>query len=47
MATVSGLLYLFSGVIGDWLGYYRYLIVICIVSMLCLVPIYYWKNKAR
>ncbi|QHH99422.1 MFS transporter [Acinetobacter dispersus] len=47
MATVSGLLYLFSGVIGDWLGYYRYLIVICIVSTLCLVPIYYWKNKAR
>lgn len=47
MATVSGLLYLFSGVIGDWLGYYRYLIVICIVSMLCLLPIYYWKNKAR
>jgi len=47
MATVSGLLYLFSGVIGDWLGYYRYLIAICIVSMLCLLPIYYWKNKAR
>ncbi|MCH7314822.1 MFS transporter [Acinetobacter sp. ANC 3882] len=46
MATVSGLLYLFSGVVGDWLGYYRYLIVICIVSMLCLAPIYYWKNKA-
>ncbi|USA45879.1 MFS transporter [Acinetobacter sp. C26M] len=47
MATISGLLYLFSGVIGDWLGYYRYLIVICIVSILCLCPIYYWKNKAR
>lgn len=47
MATVSGLLYLFSGVVGDWLGYADYLLVICIISMLCLSPIFYWKNKAR
>ncbi|MCU4580208.1 MFS transporter [Acinetobacter gyllenbergii] len=47
MATVSGFLYLFSGVIGDWLGYADYLLVICFISILCLSPIFYWKNKAR
>ncbi|ENU24915.1 hypothetical protein F993_00298 [Acinetobacter proteolyticus] len=47
MATMSGLLYLFSGVVGDWLGYADYLLVICIISILCLSPIFYWKNKAR
>ncbi|EPF91811.1 MFS transporter [Acinetobacter gyllenbergii] len=47
MATVSGFLYLFSGVIGDWLGYADYLMVICFISILCLSPIFYWKNKAR
>ncbi|WP_436898557.1 MFS transporter [Acinetobacter gyllenbergii] len=47
MATVSGLLYLFSGMVGDWLGYADYLLVICIIAILCLSPIFYWKNKAR
>ena len=47
MATVSGLLYLFSGVVGDWLGYADYLLVICVIAILCLSPIFYWKNKAR
>lgn len=47
MATVSGLLYLFSGMVGDWLGYADYLLVICVIAILCLSPIFYWKNKAR
>ncbi|MCH7336647.1 MFS transporter [Acinetobacter sp. NIPH 2699] len=46
MATVSGLLYLVSGVIGDLIGYYRYLMIICSVSVLCLFPILYWKKNA-
>ncbi|KXZ69655.1 muropeptide transporter [Acinetobacter venetianus] len=47
MATISGLLYLMSGVIGDWLGYTRYLTVICMIAVICLWPIYYWLKKAR
>lgn len=45
MATVSGLLYLMSGVIGDLLGYYRYLVLICAAAILCLLPILYWKKN--
>ena len=47
MATVSGLLYLISGIVGDVLGYYRYLAMICGVAILCLWPIFLWKNNAR
>lgn len=45
MATVSGLLYSFSGVIGDVLGYFHYLIAIVIVGMITLLPIYLWKYE--
>lgn len=45
MATVSGLLYLMSGVIGDLLEYYRYLVLICAAAILCLLPILYWKKN--
>ncbi len=44
MATVSGLLYSFSGVIGDVLGYFHYLIAIVIIGVLSLLPIYLWKH---
>ncbi|ENX11925.1 hypothetical protein F895_03428 [Acinetobacter sp. CIP 64.2] len=47
MATVSGFLYLWSGVVADWLGYFHYLIVICMIAVLCLWPIIYWKNYVR
>jgi Acetyl-coenzyme A transporter 1 len=45
MATVSGLLYLISGFAGDVWGYSGYLSFICVVAMVCLWPIFYWKNK--
>lgn len=45
MATVSGLLYSFSGVIGDVLGYFHYLIAIVIIGVLSLLPIYFWKHE--
>lgn len=45
MATVSGLLYSFSGVIGDVLGYFHYLIAIVIIAVISLLPIFLWKHK--
>lgn len=45
MATVSGLLYSFSGVIGDVLGYFYYLIAIVIIAVITLLPIYLWKHE--
>lgn len=47
MATISGLLYLGSGIIGDLVGYYHYLLCIVMISILCLLPIFYWKNSTR
>lgn len=47
MATVSGGLYLISGVMAELAGYSHYLGVICAISVLCLWPIYYWKNQVR
>jgi hypothetical protein len=47
MATISGLLYLGSGIIGDLAGYYHYLLFIVMISILCLLPIFYWKNNTR
>ncbi|ENX36544.1 hypothetical protein F889_00259 [Acinetobacter colistiniresistens] len=47
MATVSGFLYLWSGIVGDWLGYFYYLITICMIAVLCLWPIFHWKNYVR
>lgn len=43
MATVSGSLYSFSGVIADALGYFHYLIAIVSIAVLFLIPIYLWK----
>lgn len=45
MATVSGSLYMISGILGDVLGYYFYLMIIVIVGMFTLIPIYSWKYK--
>ncbi|MDR7015833.1 MFS transporter [Acinetobacter sp. 3657] len=44
MATVSGSLYMVSGVLGDLFGYYHYLIIIVIVGVFTLMPIYLWKK---
>ncbi|MBJ9722763.1 MFS transporter [Acinetobacter calcoaceticus] len=44
MATVSGLLYSFSGVLGDVFGYFHYLIAIVIIAVVTLLPIYLWKH---
>lgn len=43
MATVSGGLYTLSGIIGDVLGYFHYLITIVTIAVLFLIPIYVWK----
>lgn len=43
MATVSGGLYTLSGIIGDVLGYFHYLIAIVTIAVLFLIPIYIWK----
>ena len=44
MATVSGGLYIISGILGDWLGYFVYLSVIIVLAMLCLIPIFRWQR---
>lgn len=47
MAAVSGVLYSLSGILGDWLGYFDYLLVICCIGLLCLVPIFIWAKQGR
>ena len=42
LATVSGGLYMISGILGDILGYTRYLSLICVIAVCCLLPIRYW-----
>ena len=44
MATVSGGLYMLSGMLGDVLGYTAYLTIICLIAGLCLLPILYWRK---
>ncbi|MBP8005599.1 MAG: MFS transporter [Acinetobacter sp.] len=44
MATISGSLYMVSGVLGDLFGYYHYLIIIVIIGVFTLMPIYLWKQ---
>jgi len=44
MATVSGGLYILSGIVGDWLGYALYLALIVLIAIVCLVPIYRWRK---
>lgn len=45
MATISGGLYVLSGVAADMLGYARYLSLISMIAMLSLYPIYRWKKR--
>lgn len=42
MATVSGLLYSFSGFFGDVFGYKSYLCLICIIAVFAIIPIIKW-----
>ncbi|MCU4413983.1 MFS transporter [Acinetobacter sp. WU_MDCI_Axc73] len=44
MATVSGGLYILSGIMGDFLGYAIYLALIVLIAIVCLVPIYQWRK---
>lgn len=44
MATVSGLLYIVSGVVADIWGYFYYLIAILIIAGLSLLPVLSWIN---
>lgn len=45
MATVSGGLYSLSGILGDFLGYADYLLLISLIAVICLFPIVRWKSK--
>lgn len=42
MATVSGGLYMLSGILGDYLGYAKYLTYIVYISIVLLLPILFW-----
>lgn len=42
MATISGVLYTISGMIGDQLGYLKFLSFILLIGVICLIPIIYW-----
>ncbi|TCB66994.1 MFS transporter [Acinetobacter sp. ANC 4178] len=44
MATVSGILYSVSGVVGDALGYANYLFLIVFIAIFCLVTIFRWVD---
>src|SRR5690606_31102289 len=44
MATVSGGLYSLSGILGDFLGYADYLLLISLIACICLFPIVHWKS---
>lgn len=45
MATVSGGLYLVSGIFADYLGYATFLSLICVLASLSLIPIFLWKKS--
>lgn len=45
MASISGVLYTVSGMIGDQLGYLKFLSLILLVGMFCLIPIIYWMRN--
>ncbi|MFW1858224.1 MFS transporter [Acinetobacter defluvii] len=47
MAAVSGVLYSLSGILGDWLGYFDYLLMICGIGLLCLIPIFIWAHQEQ
>lgn len=45
MASVSGGLYLVSGVFADYLGYATFLSLIFILALISLIPIFLWKKS--
>lgn len=47
MAAVTGVLYSLSGILGDWLGYFDYLLVICGIGLFCLIPIFIWAQQEQ
>ena len=47
MATVSGVLYSVSGLIGDFLGYTNYLFLIVFIAIFCLVTIFRWVESEK
>lgn len=47
MAAVTGVLYSLSGILGDWLGYFDYLLMICGIGLLCLIPIFIWAQQEQ
>lgn len=47
MATVSGVLYSVSGLIGDVLGYTNYLFLIVFIAIFCLVTIFRWVESEK
>jgi MFS transporter, PAT family, beta-lactamase induction signal transducer AmpG len=44
MASVSGILYTLSGMIGDQMGYLNFLSFILLIGVICLIPIIYWMK---
>ncbi|WP_179998564.1 MFS transporter [Acinetobacter sp. YH12239] len=44
MASIAGALYTLSGILGDWLGYTSYLILICILGLFLFIPILVWSR---
>ena len=47
MATVSGGLYIVSGIIADQLGYALYLSMICVVALLSIIPMLIWHKESQ
>ncbi|RLL42529.1 MFS transporter [Acinetobacter cumulans] len=47
MATVSGGLYIVSGIIADQLGYALYLSMICVVALLSIIPMLIWHKECQ
>jgi MFS transporter, PAT family, beta-lactamase induction signal transducer AmpG len=47
LATVSGGLYMLSGILGDYLGYAKYLTSIVCLSILLLLPIIFWSSARQ
>ena len=47
MAMVSGALYTVSGLVGDYLGYFTYLLVISLIAIMALIPIFIWAKAEK
>jgi MFS transporter, PAT family, beta-lactamase induction signal transducer AmpG len=47
MATVSGGLYSLSGILGDVLGYFTYLVIICLIATFVIIPIVRWASYSK